>query len=383
MSVVDIVIVVFALSMAAIGWERGLMRSALPLVGFIGGVAVGARLGPALLAGGAESAYAPAVAAAAGILLGVFIGVALEGVGTGLSERLAATGGSRAVDGAGGAILLAALALTAAWVFGAVALHAPGSNRDLRETVQRSAVLAALNEAFPPSGPLLNTLRRIDPTPSVRGPEADVRPPDRAVLDSAELRAASGSVVRVRGSACGLGVEGSGWIGGSGIVVTNAHVVAGQDDTVVVTGEGEELGATAVHYEPRNDLAVLSVAGLTGSPLRIERDPVRGTAGAAVGYPGGGPLNLSPVRIGRTGTVASDDSYGRGPVQRRMTPFRGVVRGGSSGGPVLDGGGRVLATVFAASLGGGPPSGLAVPNEITLRALEGRLESVDTGPCAA
>ena len=42
-----------------------------------------------------------------------------------------------------------------------------------------------------------------------------------------------------------------------------------------------------------------------------------------------------------------------------------------------------LATVFAASTGDGPQSGLGVPNRIVAKALSGPLESTDTGPCAA
>lgn len=384
MSVIDIVIVVFCLAMAAIGFERGLVGSAVPLAGFVGGVAAGARLAPTLLEDGAESPYAPAVAAAGGILLGLFLAVALEGVGVSLGQRLRERPGTRALDAAGGALLLGALGLTAVWVFGAVALNISGHDtRGLREAVQRSSILATLNDRFPPSGPLLNALRRIDPTQSVRGPDADVPAPDPALIKDPEVRDAARSVVLVQGTACGLGIEGSGWIAGAELVVSNAHVVAGQDDTSVTTADGAELDAQAVHYDPRNDLSVLRVPGLTGAPLPIEPDPRRGTSAATIGYPGGGPLTVNAARLGRTGTVTSEDSYGRGPVRRQMTPFRGTVRSGNSGGPVVDGDGRVLTTVFASSLGRGDGSGLGVPNAITRRALNGGLEARDTGPCAA
>ena len=102
-----------------------------------------------------------------------------------------------------------------------------------------------------------------------------------------------------------------------------------------------------------------------------------------IGYPENGPLTLTPARLGRTGEVTSQDSYGRGPIQRLMTPFRGSVRPGNSGGPVIDAAGDVVATVFAASAGGGPASGLGIPNPVVADALRGRLEPTATGPCAA
>jgi S1-C subfamily serine protease len=383
-SPIDIGIAVFALAMAAIGWERGLVRSALPLAGFLGGVYAGARLAPSLLDGGAESPYAPAVAAGGGILLGLFLAVALEGAGSRLSERIAARGGTRFADSAGGAVLFVGLALVASWVFGAVALNAPGQNaREIREAVQRSSILVALNEVAPPSGGFLNALRRIDPTRSVKGPEADVGPPDPKTTRDPDVVEAAASVVRVRGSACGLGVEGSGWIAGPELVVTNAHVVAGQEDTHVTTPGGETLDANALHYEPRNDLAVLRVPGLAGAPLELASNPRKGTDAVTAGYPEGGAFTLAPARLGRTGTVQSQDSYGRGPVERVMTPFRGEVRNGNSGGPVIDAEGDVLTTVFAAAVSKGPPSGLGVPNGVVATALSGPLEGSSTGPCAA
>lgn len=383
MSAIDIVIVVFALALAAIGWERGAVASAVPLTGFIAGIAIGARLAPTVLEDGSHSAYAPAVAAAGGILLGLFLAIALDGFGTGLSDRLVASRGSRLSNSVAGAALLAVLALAFAWVFGAVALNAPGNSiKDLRQAVQRSKILAALNDAFPPSGPLLHALRRIDPSSRVHGPDADVRKPDSGVVNDPRVAAASGSTLRVVGSACGLGLEGSGWIGARGLVVTNAHVVAGEDDTTVMLDGGAELDAQAVHIDPRNDLALLSVPGLDGPVLPLVDSPQKGTAAAIAGYPEGGPLTIEPARLGRQGKVRSQDAYGRGPVERRMVAFRGTVRNGNSGGPVIDRRGRVLTTVFAASLGAGPPSGLGVPNSITARALAGKLAPVDTGACA-
>src|SRR5262249_1976324 len=152
------------------------------------------------------------------------------------------------------------------WVAGAVALQTPGA-RNLRHDIQRSSILQALNGALPPSGPLLNALARFDPLPSVAGPPADVPAPNSRIARDAQVRAAGRSVVRVLGTACGLGVQGSGWVAGNGIVVTNAHVVAGEDDTTVqVQGTGAHLPARAILFDPHDDVAVLRVSGLNGVP---------------------------------------------------------------------------------------------------------------------
>jgi S1-C subfamily serine protease len=286
------------------------------------------------------------------------------------------------VDGVGGALLLGALALVLSWAFGAAALNAssPGA-RDLRNALQRSQILSALNGVLPPSGPILNLLRHVDPVGRVRGPRADVGAPHAAIARDPDVRRAGDSVVKVLGSACGLGIEGSGWTAGRDLVVTNAHVVAGEADTTITAPSGTTYDATAVHYDPRNDLAILRVARLDLAPLRLANPVSSGTTAAVLGYPENGPFAISPARIGRTGTALSQDSYGRGPVEREMTPFRGRVRSGNSGGPAVDGAGRVLTTVFAAQQGGAP-GGLGVPNSVVRKALRGGLRPTGTGPCA-
>jgi S1-C subfamily serine protease len=166
-----------------------------------------------------------------------------------------------------------------------------------------------------------------------------------------------------------------------GLVVTNAHVVAGQDDTTVTTGDGSELDATLVHFEPKNDLAVLRVDGLAEPPLALAASARRGMPAAVLGYPDNGPFTVSPARLGRTGTVVSEDAYGRGPVTREMVSFRGKVRSGNSGGPAVDAEGRVLTTVFAAQVGGRPRGGLGVPDDVVERAVNRAGAPVDSGPC--
>jgi S1-C subfamily serine protease len=186
-------------------------------------------------------------------------------------------------------------------------------------------------------------------------------------------------VVRVLGTACGLGVEGSGWVAAPGLVVTNAHVIAGEDDTTVNTIDGASLDAVPVRYDPANDLAVLQISASI-PPLPIAANPQRGTAGAVLGYPENGPYAVSVARMGDVNTVISEDAYGNGPIQRQIASLRGHVRSGNSGGPLVDASGKVMATVFAATTSG-PPGGFAIPNDLVSSALTESREPVDTGPC--
>jgi S1-C subfamily serine protease len=379
---IDWVIVGLVALFALFGWMRGFIVGALSLGGFALGALLGARVGPLLLPDGSHSPYAALFALAGALLVGGLLSSGLETLGLKL-RRVLRVPGLGVLDGLLGALLTAALALGLVWIAGAVVLQTPGI-RDLRAEVQRSQVLRRLNAALPPSGPILNALARFDPLPTLQGPDADVEPPSREVLSRPGVRAAAPSVVRILGSACGLGVEGSGWAAGDGLVVTNAHVVAGQDDTIVQEGgSGPSLDASLVHFDARNDVAVLRVPSLGAPGLALVAEPRSGTAGAILGYPLNGPFDVRAARIGQTRAVLSDDAYGNGPLQRSMTTLRGTVRSGNSGGPVVDAQGRVLTTVFAATTNG-RPGGYGVPNAIVADALAQarRGVTVSNGPCA-
>jgi S1-C subfamily serine protease len=377
-TVLDWAIVAFTIAFAMWGYRQGLIVGVLTLCGFTAGAVAGSRVAPLLLSEGSSSPYAPLFAALGALLAGALVALTLESLALGLRERLVRGSALRLADGAGGAALIAAVALGLVWVFGAVALHAPGTAQ-LRGEVQRSLILRQLNDALPPSGPVLNALNRIDPAPSITGPTTPVAPPDAAIASDPDVRRASRSVVRVLGTACGLGVEGSGWVAAPGLVVTNAHVIAGEDDTTVNTIDGASLDAVPVRYDPANDLAVLRI-GASIPSLPIAADPQRGTAGAVLGYPENGPYTVSAARMGDVNTVISEDAYGNGPIQRQIASLRGHVRSGNSGGPLVDASGRVMATVFAATTSG-PPGGFAIPNEIVSSALTESRGAVDTGPC--
>jgi hypothetical protein len=377
----DWIIIAFTVLMAVWGYSQGLIVGALSLVGFAAGALLGSRLAPLLLEEGSNSPYAPMLSLVGALMVGGVLASALELLGFRLRHRIGERLG--VLDGIGGALLVAALGLGLVWVGGAVALQTPGA-KGLREPIQQSAILGELNERLPPSGSILKALARFDPFPQIEGPDPDVRAPNAKIARDPEVRRAGRSVVRVLGTACGLGVQGSGWVAADGVVVTNAHVVAGQDDTTVqVEGEGDRIDAEAIWFDSRNDLAVLSVPGLPELPaLALNGGAEQGTSAAILGFPKNGPYDVQPGRLGQTSTVVTQDAYGRGPVRRSITSLRGLVRSGNSGGPMVDGRGRVVTTIFAATVQDGGNSGFGVPDSIVSDALAQAGGTVDTGPCS-
>jgi S1-C subfamily serine protease len=377
---IDWIIIGVCLLVAMYGYAQGFIVGALSLAGFALGAFVGTRLAPLVLSKGAHSPYAPLFGLAGALVVGVILAIILEGFGVAVRRRLRVPGFA-VVDGVLGAVLTACVALGVAWIAGAAALQAPGAST-LRRDIQRSLILRNLNAILPPTGPILNALSRLDPIPEIHGPQPDVAPPRSGILRDPGVKRARKSVVRVLGTACGLNVEGTGWVAATGIVVTNAHVVAGEGDTTVeANGAPPQLSAQAIYFDPSNDVAVLRVPGLQRSALDLAPNPTRGEPGAVLGYPQNGPFRAAAARLGATQAFSSQDAYGRGPISRSITTFRGRVRPGNSGGPVVDGTGRVMTTVFASTVGG-ERGGYGVPNRIVRRALARAERPVSTGACA-
>jgi S1-C subfamily serine protease len=363
---------------ALIGLRRGLIGGLLGLAGIVVGAYIGAKLAPEFLSG-RESPYTPLVALGGAAVLVILFQSIASMAGSAIRTSLFVLPPLRWLDSLGGLVLGAVAGVAIVWVLGAVALHVPGQ-RELREDVQRSRILGEINERVPPSR-LLDAIARVDPFLAIRGPEANVAPPDPALLASPAVRSARDSVFRVTGSACGLGVSGSGWAAAPNLVVTNAHVVAGMKDPRVDRRDGDYRDADVVAFDVRDDIAVLRVPGLDARPL----EPVTPKAGQAVailGYPESGPFAAAAGRIGQTSTVLTEDAYGRGPVNRRITTLRGEIRHGNSGGPAVDIRGRVQTTIFASRVGV-ESQGYGVPTELVQAKLADARDSgsVSTGPC--
>jgi uncharacterized membrane protein required for colicin V production len=341
-STADWVVIAVVAVAGVYGISTGFLRGAFSLAGFAFGAYLGARLAPLILSDG--SPYVPVVALASAVLCGMLMrGLAALLAGA-LRTSIGVIPGMRLLDRLAGLVLGLVAGVFLCWAIGAVLLYLPGET-DLRRSVQESTILGEINEVVPPER-LLEELERVDPIGVFLGPPAIVAPPDKGLAADPDVIRASKSVVRVTGIACGLGVEGSGWVAETGLVVTNAHVVAGISKPRVDTEAGQAFVSTVVAFDATNDLAVLRVSGLGATPLVLE-PPERGTAVAIVGYPQNGPLTRTPGRLGGTAGVLSRDAYGRGPVRRQMTAIRGVVQPGSSGGPGVDAQGHVRTTVFA------------------------------------
>jgi hypothetical protein len=269
------------------------------------------------------------------------------------------------------------------WVLGIFALQAAALS-GFHETVRGSAILNTLNDQMP-SELLTRAVADLNPLPQVQGPEVGVEEPDPQIAADPEILAASSRLVRVTGIACGYGVEGSGWAATPRLVVTNAHVVAGEVLTrVQPEGGGPRLRADVVLFDEKNDIAILRVKDATLPTLPLA-DPETNEPVAILGFPENGPLDVQPGRTGPTRRVISTDAYNRGPIERTVTSFRVSVRPGNSGGPAINADGEVVATIFA-SRADASEAGYGIPSTIVAKHLEdatAQREPVSTGKCAS
>src|SRR4051812_30943319 len=209
MTSLDWIIVALTLVAAFAGWAQGFVVGAATLVGFAGGLFLRGRLGGVIVASGSQSPYAPLFALVGALLGGLILGSLMETLGLGIKRRLRIPGVGF-LDGLGGAALSGAVALGLAWLAGAVALQTPGAVA-FRDEIQRSTILKRLNDALPPSGPVLNALGRFDPFPQIDGPSAGVPPPRAAIARHPQVKAAAHRGGEKQGAPGGPRGGGAGW----------------------------------------------------------------------------------------------------------------------------------------------------------------------------
>jgi S1-C subfamily serine protease len=350
---------------AAGGFRRGLIATALSLAGLAAGAVVGARLAPHLLHNGASSPYTP-LAGLVGAMVGAMVVQTIAAVaGSSLRKALCVVPPLRMLDSLGGLLAGAAIGFVVVWVAAAVITQVPGHSK-LRDEVLGSSIVQQLNSIAPPRS-VLRAFNRIDPFPSIAGPAPPSTPPDTRALQSARVRGARPSVVRITGTACGFGVEGSGWVAKPHVVVTAAHVVAGASG---IRAQGHV--ATPLVVDRHQDIAILRVPGLKAPALPLI-DPRDGDSVAILGFPENGPFDARPGRVGATADVLIKGSL------REVTAVSGLVRHGNSGGPAVNEAGEVEMTVFAARIGA--RAGYGIPAAPVRRDLAKARHAVSTGSC--
>jgi len=387
MNLLDVAILAM-LGLAAVnGFRRGAALQLTAYAGLLLGLFVGALIAPAVV-GLVSSPLAQAVVAIVVLFSLAGIGDAIGWVIGSKFWALARQSMFGVADSVAGSIVALVAVLLATWFVGLNLVNGPlpGVSRQIRS----SAIMRGLDSALPRPPSLLAEVRQFlnrfgfpevfaDLPPAPAGP-VSVPQNIRGIVDEA-----AGSTVQVIGQACGAIQEGSGFVAAEHYVITNAHVVAGMRAPQVRLQNGGSQQGVTVLFDPRLDIAVLFVRRTPGPPLNLDNEEVdRGTPGAVLGYPGGGPFNADGAAVRRELHAVGRDIYGDSIVERDVYELQADVRPGNSGGPFVLKGGKVAGVVFAASttehdVGYALTSTEVIPR---LRDARGRTDPVSTRGCA-
>lgn len=399
-TVFDVLLVVLLIAYAIAGYRRGLLLTLASTAGFVVGALLAIWFGPALLArldASGRFDEGPRAALLLVVLVLVFgtLGQAIcARLGWPLRRGVHRVGGGPLDSLMGGLVTIGVAVLT---VWFAAGLLRVGSPDGLGRVVAQSRVLAAIDRVVPARteavlGRVLVTLDRYGMPRVFDGLSAEpitpVAPADAAVASTPEVRTAGASILRIDALAisCGRSQEGTGWVAAPGLVVTNAHVVAGAEQVTVTTAQGRRTRAEVVAFDPDRDLAVLAVARLGVDPLRLGGDLDHGDEAIVAGYPGGGPYRVAAARVRGSLSARGDDIYGTSGVTRSLYALRVDVHPGNSGGPLLRTDGSVAGVVFARSVDD-PHTAYALRLDelrpVLAEAAESAGESVGTGRCTA
>ncbi len=374
---VDLIAGLLVVAAAGCGFWLGLGRS-LPLAGFAAGAVLGSRA-PLLFGQDLDSRYSLVAALPAALLLGALLAALLERFGWRMARR---AGLGALADAGAGALLGACAGVAAVWLLAPVISEVPAA----RERLARSELVGRLNDVLAPAGPKRLEDRPIDVLPRFAGRTPWVGVGDESVLSDPDIVKAQRSVLKVDVTSCRGHGTGSGWVARNGIVVTNAHVVAGSSSIrVQARGGSAWMSAVPIWFDGTHDIALLRVREMRGLPaLPMVRDAAGGASAAALGYPLG-RWAVRRARIGPTtkrlvGFLSGPPSPGVSDTitGRLVTVFRSKVQPGSSGGPVVDTLGRVVTTTFAGDFASGS---LGVPNRYVRAGLRKAGPRVGTASC--
>lgn len=388
MNIIDVLIILFMASAYMRGRELGFVRQFFSSVGFFAGLFVGALLQPHTVQL-VHTALSKSVVTLITTLGCAFLLLAVgEIVGIMLKGKFWRWNINK-LDNAFGAILGAISVLLIVWLSSAILENFPSPG--LRTALKNSAILRVLNKKLPGAPTVVANLGHlIDPNgfPDVfsgiePGPPKNVPQPSLGEMQSAVNKDRM-SVVKIEGRGCGGIVEGSGFVVGSDLVATNAHVIAGITSPRVLDTNGSH-SVQVLWFDPDLDFAVLRVSGLAGAPLVFNTDnQPRGTPAAVLGFPGGGSFIADPAAILDQFTANGRNIYNRGNTDRDVYEISADVIPGNSGGPLIDKEGSVIGVIFAQStsyahVGYALSSSQVIP-EINQARAQNRV--VGTGSCA-
>jgi len=368
--VVDIVLIVLMVAAAVHGLRLGALAQLLTFGGFWLGLLLGAVLSVALV--GSSRSQTVRTAVTMSLVLGLATLLAAGGRVVGSwSNALLRRHHLGPIDSGLGVGVAVVAVLLSAWLVGNLVVA--GQYAWLGSAVQRSDILRSVDQALPPVPSVFSRVQSFLSAKGFPPVFAALSPPIASpvrVPTAAQASAIAGgagySTVKVLGAACGSLQEGSGFVAAAGLVVTNAHVVAGETQTQVVVGS-VRYAATTVLFDPSFDLAVLRTDAPLGPPLTIDAGPaVRGTQAAVLGYPEDGPLTVGAAGVTAVLTAQGRDIYNVGLVVRSVYQLEAVVRPGNSGGPLIGPRGEVIGVVFSRSTTDGTVGyALASPGVLT------------------
>lgn len=357
----DLVLIALATAFAVAGYRQGFIIGVLSFVGFTGGAIVGIYFAPGLAMTVASQQNVQAVLAIVTVFVTAVIGMLIaSALGVMLRSRVRRRP-STMLDSIGGAAVNVVAILVLAWLIGTLVAYAPPFPA-IAKQVNGSLLLRSVDRLIPQQArPEFSALRRLLSTkPYVQvfgalGAETalNVPKPDPGVLRSAGLARDRDSVVKVEGVApsCSRTIEGSGFVIGPDRVITNAHVVAGiTDGPEVYTRSQSQFPARVVLFDPRRDIAILYVPGLSLPALRFAGAAPFGVSAIVAGYPLDRAFTAVPARVGRAEQASGPDIYDTARVIRGIYPIRAIVKPGNSGGPLIATNGRVYGMVFAAAV---------------------------------
>ena len=389
MNVVDVVIVVVVVAAAIQGARVGAVVQVFAIIGFFGGLYLGARLASVTV----KWAHDPTAKTAVALTTMVGVAFALGMIGRifgGMLVTRVHSGLARSADVAVGSVVAVVAALVTVWLLASTMVNS--SSATLDSAILKSKVITSLNGVLPPPPAVFSqaqgflTAEGFPPVFAALAP-ASARPvplPTDSDLRQAVV-AAGPSTVKVEGYGCGVIQEGSGFVVAPGVVVTNAHVVAGIAQPLVQVGS-DVISANVLLFDPSFDLAVLRAPGLTAPVLHLDPTTVdRGVKAAVLGFPNGGPFTVDGAGIMATFEAQGRDIYGKSLTVRRIYEINARVRPGNSGGPLVLPTGQVIGVVFSRSTtDAGIGYALTSPDVLSRVALALPVtRPVSTGACTA